>query len=108
MKVRAEVLCRIFEFQAELLLIKPTEERAKLLGHSWGTVRGEEQAGAPLPRYYRLLAYHDNEFATLLQSLLGCELELPSESHDKAGSYDDPFHFYYARLRDEDLPVGFS
>lgn len=74
MKVRTEVLHRIFEFQAELLLIEPTEERAKLLGHCWGIVRGEEHAGASLPRYYRLLADHDNEFAALIQSLLGCEL----------------------------------
>lgn len=108
MKVRNEINRRVVEAQQRLMLSAPTEERSKLLGHCWEV--GFEETGVPLslPRYFRLLAEHDSEFANALSHLLQCELRLPCELIREAGAHDtnDTDHFYCARLLDRDLPVS--
>ncbi|TGO46212.1 hypothetical protein BCON_0337g00010 [Botryotinia convoluta] len=107
MKARNEVNQRVVEAQQGLMLSAPSEERSKLLGHCWEIGFEETEGQLSLPRYSRLLAEHDSEFASALSNVLHFELRLPSDfSHEaSARGLSDQDHFYYARLLDRDLPV---
>ncbi|THV46569.1 hypothetical protein BGAL_0376g00170 [Botrytis galanthina] len=106
MKARNEVNRRVVEAQKRLMLSTPSEERSKFLGHCWEIGSEEAEGQLSLPRYFRLLAEHDSEFASALSDVLQCELRLPSESSHEAGARGirDQDNFYCARLLDRDLP----
>ncbi|KAI9648199.1 hypothetical protein NHQ30_002831 [Ciborinia camelliae] len=113
-KARNEINRRIVECQREILMVPPSEERTKLLGHCWQSGSQDTNGFFTLPRYFRLLANHDNTFAEILKNVLSCELHMPSESNYEAGGDDSDDNenlihansnqFFCARLMDEDLP----
>ncbi|KAF7917925.1 uncharacterized protein EAE98_009953 [Botrytis deweyae] len=106
MIVRNEINRRVVEAQQLLMLSKPSKERSRLLGHCWEIGFEETKGKLSLPRYFRILAEHDSEFASILSNVLQCELRLPEEISHEAGArfLNDINNFYCARLLDSDLP----
>ncbi|KAF7919806.1 hypothetical protein BELL_0052g00060 [Botrytis elliptica] len=106
MIVRNEINRRVVEAQQLLMLSKPSKERSRLLGHCWEVGFEETKGKLSLPRYFRILAEHDSEFASILSNVLQCELRLPEEISHEAGArfLNDINNFYCARLLDSDLP----